>query len=388
MDNHHNKHFGGPRSAMTMLLVSVSIIAVFLCASSSSAQLISLHHPETGGNNGHHGLHLPSALRPHRHQSQEPAPAPVVAAPAAVPANPVRVQHRMQPESLAARQPKRFSARPGNVIVHLDRNHDVQSLQYVLHDGHLANLYTRERSHPANAPAPMRVTTRRDQVDVAPPGSVPPATVSAAIPPPPPPPQAQQPTQEQPQSAPTEASSSNHTESAVVSDHTIDILNSKLQNVAHLIGDHQTFEIPIAMNASSDSGPNSGDKIQVLATLAGEAIAAGAHSAGALASRLKTKVGSKLHDLPQIIANKLRAKSSAGQLVLDLARDKVILVDDNTGQVNRLSATAVLQQQPIQQQPQAQPNIRQTSQQQYPLPLQPQMLPQVQMMSNQQLRSE
>lgn len=254
-------------------------------------------------------------------------------------------------------QGSRFKARPGNVIVHFDRSHDIQQLQYVLSDGRLATLYQRSAHHPDNSRPPVQVPAgsngelatnllyRREENT----GAIQPIGIPH-----------------------------------VDHEQTIDILNSKLNAVSQLIGDHVTIDLPnqsIQVAPQGQTAPSGGeaapsqratvastiadvaeaphrlsnaDKLDVIATVAADALQVGAHAglkkAGALLGKLRGKVSQKLRDLPEIVEAKLRAKSSAGQVFLDNAREKVLFVTDedelneagNAGQQQKLAASAAL----------------------------------------------
>lgn len=124
-------------------------------------------------------------------------------------------------------------------------------------------------------------------------------------------PQQQQPTQttQAPENS-SEALGHNSAES-------IDILDAKLRGVAQLVGDdHFTVELP-----------DVNEKMGVLATVAGTSIPQQVQQvggpklrlgAGKLLAKLRAKVTSKLRDLPGLIAQKLRGKSSPfGQVILE-----------------------------------------------------------------------
>lgn len=62
-----------------------------------------------------------------------------------------RDQHRTSREGLPSEvpeQPSRLAVKPGNVVVHLDGQHKIQQLEYMVHDGRLVTLFQR---HPDNS---------------------------------------------------------------------------------------------------------------------------------------------------------------------------------------------------------------------------------------------
>lgn len=199
-------------------------------------------------------------------------------------------------------QRPRFIARPGNVIVHFDHSHDIQQLQYVLQDGRLATLYQRALQHPANSRLPVQVRAnqlvqRRDE-------------------------------------------NSNSVSTQTV-DHsqTIQVVDSHSQPVSNLVGDHVTVELSDQSKASTESSTShvdpTDDKLDVLATIAVDAIQLGAQTGGAklrkvgnlVLDKLKSKVNAKLHELPKIIEAKLQAKSTVGQMFIEQKSEKANLMN-------------------------------------------------------------
>lgn len=350
-------------------------------------QLISLRHPESNE-------HLGSRFGP-----------------VSAPGGPQPTQQRVSVTR------SKFVAKPGNVIVHFDKQHEIQQLKYVLQDGKLVTLFERHPSHPDNVQTPIHVQVpeqvnqqQQDQEQVN-------GNAQAVRPPP---------SQQRQLTGPTPgivlSGLPQNPDSYRVIDHdqTIDILNGKLQGVSQLVGDHVTIAIPgdfnskVGSSSANASHPNiSGaiEKLGILATVAKDAVQAGTRlsdsdfrQAGALLRVMKKKVGSKLRDLPSIIRNNLRNKSSAGQAFVDHASRKVEIV--NNGSQNETSISTLQQQNlwPLQQQiipkqqqtlqqqqlpPQQaivnhyQSQVQQQVQQQQPPP-QPQPQPQQQ---NQQMRS-
>lgn len=223
----------------------VLLAGAALCwlAGQTAAQLIALRHPEA---NDHFRWARPSAGQ--------------TAAPAA----------------------RRHSARPGNVIVHFDRQHDIQRLQYVLQDGRLATLY--ERRPAGRHQAPGQSHGRMQELA--------PVSVAAAA-------------------AGGQAAAG---EPPIDHEQTIDILDDKANAIAQLVGgQHVTLELA--------DGHGSQDKLRVLSTIAEDAlhedIQAGRAKLRKTAHSLKHKLGAKLRELPQLIRSKLRAKSSVGKLFVD-----------------------------------------------------------------------
>lgn len=267
----------------------------------------------------------------------------------------------------------KFIARPGNVIVHFDKQREIQQLQYVLQDGKLATLFQRHPQHPSNGPIPIQVQRsfgeqvyRRDD----PPGS----SLASGV-------GGEESVKAQPQSQPHRI---------IDHDQTIDIVDAKLQGVSQLVGNHITFELPNLSHEtnSSYSGPNIDHKVDILATVARDAIQTGAQigeaklkKAGTMLNGLKKKVSQKLHELPRIIGDNLRSKSSVGQVFLDHVGRKIIIVAD-ANSVNRSESSANhVQQVPVETQsvqfhPQQIPvqpvQIEATKQQVYPHQVVPQ----------------
>lgn len=230
-----------------------------------------------------------------------------------------------RPNIPVARPPNRsrFTAKPGNVVVHFDHNHDIQHLQYVLQDGRLATLYQRNRHHPAHVRAPIQVQPpiqvvsqpihRRDEQS---------STNGAQLTP-----------------APS-GIQTNVNNQHIDHDQTIDILNSKLNGVSQLIGDHITVELPLHEGSTASNQHHGGsgfdEKLEILGTIATDAVEEGANLSeaklrkvgGIIVNKLKAKVQQKLRELPDIIGAKLRAKSSVGQLILDKPGKQVLMSFD------------------------------------------------------------
>lgn len=241
-----------------------------MCQAQKSPQIISLKHPESNG---------------FFNRFKKPT------APPSITYNP-----ELRP---------RFTARPGNVVVNFDRDHEIQQLQYVLQDGRLATLYRRNQQHPRNVDTPVQVWApgelhRRDEVS---------SGISSI------------------EKVPTRLVSS-------ATDQTIEILNSKNQGVSQLVGDHMTVSLPSLTSASQTSNRESYDKLSrddrvaILATIAADSLHNGVQMAGPklqqaghMLEKLKSQVGKKLQQLPGIIEAKLRAKSSVGRLFLENSKD-------------------------------------------------------------------
>lgn len=201
----------------------------------------------------------------------------------------------------------RYVAKPGSVIVHFDRGHDIQLLQYVMQDGRLATLYQRHPNHPANTQTPIPVNVDGSQ-----------RAASEMVP-------------------------------VINHDETIEVIDAKKRAKLMLVGSHLTVPLPDhelegtvpsqkhhQQVAHTDSSDLSDDKLDVLATVAVDAIQAGSEiaelkmkKAGILLSKLKSKVSAKLHELPSIIESNLRDKSTVGQMHLDGEGNKVLPVEDN-----------------------------------------------------------
>jgi len=208
----------------------------------------------------------------------------------------------------------RFTAKPGNVIVHFDKYHEIQHIQYVLQDGGLATLYQR---HQAADDLPTQV-------------------------------------QPSPHAQPRVATLGVHEpferKQRVNHDETIEILDSKMNGVSHLVGDHITIELPdhrlhegqVHPMGIAATGPDYHEKLDVLATVAADAIQTGAQvgeiklkKAGVLLDKLKNKVSLKLHELPSMIEAKLRSKSSMGRIFLDeQAQQQVVVQIDGPGEAS------------------------------------------------------
>lgn len=246
--------------------------------------------------------------------------------------------------STNTRQPNnranRFTAQPGRVIVHFDRTHEIQQLEYVLQDGRLATLYQRHPQHPSNVRLPTAVRAQpassssswgRSQVG--------PNLGSLAAP-------LQLIAQQKGQ--------------YIDQDQTIDVLNAKLQPVSQIIGDHITIDLAdqsIPLESLSSGGqpttksadgfvsdglqqfmPTKMDRhrLDVLATVAVDALHAGAKvgeaklhkAAGIVMQKLRNKVSQKLRELPHIVEEKLKSKSAMAQSLIDEAGSRIVVVND------------------------------------------------------------
>lgn len=286
----------------------------------------------------------------------------------------------------AAGRRSRFTAKPGNVIVHFDKQHEIQQLKYVLQDGRLVTLYQRHSNHPSNVQTPIHVQVPNQ-------ASIQQETGSGKQP-------VEQPSQQrqltsQP-SLPILASVPNQTNNRDIDhDQTIDILDSKLQGVSQLVGDHITIALPGGINhqgestivgSSKNSNEDDDGDLEVLATVAKDALQAGAQlsesklrKAGVMLGSLRKKVTQKLRDLPNIIGENLRSKSSAGQVFLDRAGQKIEILPNGTNQTSLLKpqmlpvsnpnsqpiVQRIAPQQPISQQQIQQNQV--TNQQQQPI---------------------
>lgn len=209
----------------------------------------------------------------------------------------------------------RYVAKPGSVIVHFDRNHDIQQLQYVMQDGRLANLYQRHPNHPANTQTPTPIRVDGSQVRAA----------SKSLP-------------------------------VIDQDETIEVVDDKKRAKLMLVGNHMTIPLPnhelegtspsqkghnhhkdLESDAdSTDSSELEDEKLDVLATVAVDAMQAGTviadmklKKAAVMLSKLKDKVSAKLHELPGIVESNLRAKSTLGKMFVDESGHKVKLVADD-----------------------------------------------------------
>lgn len=303
-----------------MNFVALVLVAI-LAAKLVQAQVVQLTHPETH--------RFPLTYRGSNSDQQGP-----------------------QQVSIAQRGPSqtRFVAKPGNVIVHFDKSHEIQQLQYVLQDGRLANLYQRHPEHPDNVRLPIQVSPasglqRRDEQ--------PKVVVTGPAP----------------------------QDSIMVNQNsTIEILDSKLQTVSHLIGDHLTLTLPPQLLVSNGTDHqhmhidahdlSEDEKLEILATIAKEALQAGTEAGEAklkkltpMMDKLKAKVSQKLHELPGFIESKIRAKSSAGKVLLSHTGDKIQVVEESDvesqqaqQQFNKESASVqAAPTQPLSPQPQALP---------------------------------
>lgn len=203
------------------------------------------------------------------------------------------------------------TARPGNVVVHFDRDHEVSRLQYVLEDGSLATLYQRHQPHqvvlspdaPIQVWAPGELQRRQS-------GSEQDTPLGTA--------QLWSPEEVQRRAElggstlladPAGQLAKGVQVEEQVPDQTIEIKNSQNQGVSQLVGDdHVTLSLP----PSSMGVPGSGnDRMAILATIAADTLkdSNNQHTASHLLERLKSKVGKKLRELPRMIETKLRAKS-------------------------------------------------------------------------------
>lgn len=176
-----------------------------------------------------------------------------------------------------------------------------------MQDGRLANLYQRQPNHPANTQTPIPVDVDGSHERAA-------------------------------------------SESLPIIDHdqTIEVIDNKRRAKLMLVGNHLTVPLPHHELEGTSPGQKHrhqivqtdaedplDDKLDILATVAVDALQAGSElaelklkKAGVLLSKLKKKVTAKLHELPDIIESNLRAKSSVGQIFLDEAGHKFMLVED------------------------------------------------------------
>lgn len=209
------------------------------------------------------------------------------------------------------RRRPRYTARPGNVIVHFNRNHDIQRVQYVLQDGGLAMLYDQPR-HQSSQDSQMPI-------------------------------QIQHPDANRRRSMGEDADESIESgeESDIVDpDETIDVVDSKLQGVSQLIGNHMTVAFPHTLMRKNHNEPHKLDfhesknkttdydedeKLDVIATVAVDMLEAGA-SVGQkkakkishiMMKKIKERVNKKLKEMPDIVAKKLAQKSSIKLISID-----------------------------------------------------------------------
>lgn len=217
-------------------------LALLLATHTSGGQLISLRHPESN--------------RP-------------------------LADHRRPPSNeLSPRLPaRRDVARPGNVIVHFDQDHEISRLQYVLQDGRVATLFQRPSERPAAAPTG---------------GGARPTTSGPS---------------------PSEAHR-----------RTIEVVDSHSDSAESLAagGGHLLLELPLGPEqqlalAGQDGAANSTLVAQVAEDLLENGIQLGEQKLGQLASKLRAKLSAKLHELPHLVGRKLRQKSAAGGHFVDLA---------------------------------------------------------------------
>lgn len=246
-----------------------------------------------------------------------------------------------------------FVAKPGNVIVHFSRNHEIQRLQYVLADGRLATLFEQNQFHgPTDGPLPVevkasgpmkhrgrrpsslaramdssanlrprnnhnlhpsnnpRINNNNDDDEDENDDETVPSTDSD-----------DEPQMETPQLDLRPNQVIDH-------DQTIDILNSKMESVAQLIGaNHITVPlirtrgaIDLAKEPNNDNYEEAAENEQMdlFATIAVDALEKGVivgekkikKVSHLVMDKLKHKVGAKLHDLPELIATHLSQKSA------------------------------------------------------------------------------
>lgn len=212
----------------------------------------------------------------------------------------------------------RYVAKPGNVIVHFNRDHQIQRIQYVLQNGALATLYHRptDGSGPIQIPHPD--TQRRRSMGPS--------------------------DDNEDTEVDDEQSDVNSSNSDIDHEQTIDVLNSKLQGVSQLVGNHLTIPISshslgklskdalnhlTGLQKQQQTNKNltheNDEKLDVIATVAVDMLEAGA-SAGSkkakklsklVIDKLKKKVNMKLKEVPDIVAKKLSQNSSNGQIFID-----------------------------------------------------------------------
>lgn len=319
--------------------ISISII-VFISTTfinSAQSQLVALRHPESDH-------HMPPRRQPTSIQIDNNIRPPL-----------------QQQQQLPPRTKPGFTAKPGNVIVHFDRSHEIQLLQYVLQDGRLATLYQRHPQHPQNSRLPMEIPSgreplhvhRRDEQGLTTPtlqssslGESVPATTPSMI------------ASSSPEPNPSTVASTKGNPVRIDHNSTIEVLDSKMQSVSKLIGDHLTVALQDhnlggATNTKADNTNDeqnrdsaADERLDIIATVAVDAIAAGAQvgeaklkKAGVFLDKLKNKVAAKLHDLPSIIGAKLRAKSSTGQVFLDQYGNKIQLIDELASTISSHDST-------------------------------------------------